>query len=45
MHTQVSSAVSALDTQTLHSIRIYLAAVKQLPYALSEDMVKQLQVC
>ena len=40
---QVSSAVTALGSDTLNSIRTYVAAAKQLPYVLSEDMAEQLQ--
>jgi hypothetical protein len=42
---QVAASIAGLDRQQLQGIRVYLAAAKQLPYTLSEDMVKQLQVC
>jgi len=40
----VAETVAALDAQLLQDVRTYLGTAKQLPYALSDDMVKRLQV-
>lgn len=41
---QVAATISSLGAPALSDVRAYMAAAKQLPYELSEAMVKQLQV-